>query len=209
MQTSIAAICPSPTQKINEISLENSQQEYIYILLSQTGTRVSRFIQLFTRAPYNHASIAVDNTLCQLYSFCRNEVHKPLPATFNREQIGTGVFALHPHIPCEIYAVPVTPQCKENFLRCLDELKRNRSAYSYNLLGLCTTFFHIRWRRQYKMHCAEFTARMLEAAGVSLEKGASLYKPDDFRRLPAAKLLYHGELNTFRKHHPAITFLSA
>ena len=183
-------------------------QGYFYIVLSQSGTKVSRCIKLFTRKPYNHASVAVDLTLDELYSFSRNNTRYPLPATFNREMIGAGTFGLFHHIPCEIYAVPITPEEKQKFLEYIDYFKALRTCYSYNFLGLFSTFLHIRWTRKEKMHCAEFVANLLQHVGMELEKQPSLYTPDDFRHLPNATLVYRGELNQFyqnrRKYVPLL-----
>jgi len=176
-------------------------QEYMFILLSQTGTRVLKFIQLFTKKPYNYASIALDLSLEEIYSFCRTFRHFPLPATFNQEVIGKGTFGMFQQIPCEIYVIPLTIESKRKLTVYLDHFKLCRSRYSYNLLGLCTTYLHICWMRQRKMHCAEFVARILEYTGVTLEKSPSLYTPDDLRHLPAAKLVYRGELNRFYAIH--------
>lgn len=172
-------------------------QEYLYILLSQTGTKVSRCIKLFTRKPYNHASVAVDLSLEELYSFCRNDCRHPLPATFNREIVGSGTFGMFHTIPCEIYAIPITSAEKQKFRQYIEYLKASRSLYSYNLLGLCTTFLHIRWTRKKKMHCAEFVANVLQYVGVKLSKQPSLYTPDDLRYVQDALLVYRGELNHF------------
>ena len=35
------------------------QTRKVYIVLSQTGTVLSRILKLYTRAPYNHSSIAL------------------------------------------------------------------------------------------------------------------------------------------------------
>ncbi len=55
--------------------------DVLLIVLSQTGTCVARFIRLFTRKPYNHASVSLDLSLEEIYSFCRTYRHLPLPAT--------------------------------------------------------------------------------------------------------------------------------
>lgn len=54
-------------------------QDHIFVLLMQTGTSVAKVLQFFTRKPYNHASVALDLTLEEMYSFCRNHIHFPLP----------------------------------------------------------------------------------------------------------------------------------
>lgn len=172
-------------------------QEYLFVLITQTGTNVSKCIKLFTRKPYNHASVAMDLTLEEMYSFCRTYRHFPLPATFNREIVGKGTLGQFLTIPCEIYAIPVSAESKKEFNRYLEHFKTCRSNYSYNILGLCTTFLRIRWSRSKKLHCSEFVARLLQYTGVHLEKPASLYTPDDLRYIPNALLIYRGELNRF------------
>ena len=49
-------------------------QDHIFVLLMQTGTSVAKVLQFFTRKPYNHASVALDLTLEEMYSFCRNHI---------------------------------------------------------------------------------------------------------------------------------------
>lgn len=88
-------------------------QDYIFVLLMQTGTSVAKVLQFFTRKPYNHASVALDLTLEEMYSFCRNHIHFPLPAGFNQEIVGEGTLGRFLVIPCEIYAIPVTKEKKQ------------------------------------------------------------------------------------------------
>ena len=42
-------------------------QDHIFVLLMQTGTSVAKVLQFFTRKPYNHASVALDLTLEEMY----------------------------------------------------------------------------------------------------------------------------------------------
>ena len=94
-------------------------QDHIFVLLMQTGTSVAKVLQFFTRKPYNHASVALDLTLEEMYSFCRNHIHFPLPAGFNQEIVGEGTLGRFLVIPCEIYAIPVTKEKKqEHKLHC-------------------------------------------------------------------------------------------
>lgn len=48
-------------------------EQDIWIVLTGTGTWFSRMIQYFTKAPLNHASIAFDSELCEVYSFGRKK----------------------------------------------------------------------------------------------------------------------------------------
>ena len=151
-------------------------QDYIFVLLMQTGTSVAKVLQFFTRKPYNHASVALDLTLEEMYSFCRNHIHFPLPAGFNQEIVGEGTLGRFLVIPY---------------------FKNHRSMFSYNVLGLGTTFLRIRWSRKHKLHCSQFVATLLAQSGVRLNKPLSLHTPDDLRYISDAHLIYRGELNRF------------
>ena len=52
----------------NKIKNDN---EYVYVVVSQTGTILSLMLKFFTKAKYNHASISLDNKLDEMYSFGR------------------------------------------------------------------------------------------------------------------------------------------
>jgi hypothetical protein len=172
-------------------------QEYVFVLLMQTGTAVAKVLQFFTRKPYNHASIALDLTLEEMYSFCRNQTRFPLPAGFNQEIVGQGTLGQFAVIPCEIYAIPITAEKKQEFCKNLEFFKQNRTMFSYNVLGLGTTFLRIKWTRKNKMHCSQFVATLLAQSGVKLNKPLSLHTPDDLRYISDANLIYRGELNRF------------
>ena len=158
-------------------------QDHIFVLLMQTGTSVAKVLQFFTRKPYNHASVALDLTLEEMYSFCRI--------------VGEGTLGRFLVIPCEIYAIPVTKEKKQEFEQNLAYFKNHRSMFSYNVLGLGTTFLRIRWSRKHKLHCSQFVATLLAQSGIRLNKPLSLHTPDDLRYISDAHLIYRGELNRF------------
>lgn len=178
-------------------SSDSVNQRYLYIVLTRTDTNIARFIRVITRKPYSHASIAMDISLQQLFSFCRNYPAIPLPATFNEELIGQGTFGRFDDIPCEIYEIPVT---EEQYRHCMEQIGHFlacRKEYSYSLTGLCSVLLQIERELRNKFVCSQFVAYMLQECDVSLEKPASLYSPEDLRHLPAAKLIYRGELNHY------------
>ena len=69
-------------------------QDYIYLVIIQTGTRPARFFKFITRKPYNHVSLAADINLTEMYSFCRTYRRIPFPATFNKEIVGQGTLEI-------------------------------------------------------------------------------------------------------------------
>lgn len=172
-------------------------EEYIYLIIAQTGTRPARFFRFFTKKPYNHVSLSGDVTLSEMYSFCRTYRRFPLPATFNKETVGQGTLGKFRYIPCEIYRIPVTPGQKSEYNRIIRHFANSRSVYSYNLLGLLAVYFNIEWNRRKSFVCSQFVAYTMDKIGIPLEKPFCLYKPDDFRSFPGSTLIYSGELNSF------------
>lgn len=172
-------------------------QDYIYIIMTQTGTRPARFFRFFTKKPYNHVSLSGDERLSEMYSFCRTYCRMPLPATFNKEVVGKGTLGKFEFIPCEIYKIPVTPEQKHEYEEIIHHFIQNNNIYSYNILGIIAIYFNIEWNRKRNFLCSQFVAYTMDKIGIHLEKPFSLYKPDDFRHFPGATLVYTGELNSF------------
>lgn len=50
-----------------------SRDKEIYVLLTDTGTVLTKIIRSFTKDPLNHASIAFDQDLNEVYSFGRKK----------------------------------------------------------------------------------------------------------------------------------------
>lgn len=172
-------------------------ENYVYLILAQTGTVPARFFRFFTKKPYNHVSLSGSITLSEMYSFCRTYKRFALPATFNKEIVGKGTLGLFGTIPCEIYRIPVTNEQKEMYGRLIKHFIDNRNIYSYNILGVLAVYLNIEWKRKKSFLCSQFVAYIMDKIGIRLEKPFCLYKPDDFRHFPDAELVYAGELNTF------------
>ncbi|HRU97039.1 hypothetical protein [Ruminococcus sp. XPD3002] len=172
-------------------------EEYIYLIVAQTGTRPARFFRFITKKPYNHVSLSGDVSLSEMYSFCRTYQPFPLPATFNKEIVGKGTLGKYDFIPCEIYRISVTGEQKKEYDRIIRHFSDNRNIYSYNVLGLLAVYLNIEWNRKKSFVCSQFVAYTMDKIGIPLEKPFCLYKPDDFRKFPGATLVYSGELNSF------------
>lgn len=172
-------------------------QDYIYLIVAQTGTNVAKFFKLITKKPYNHVSLAGDVNLSEMYSFCRTYQPFPIPATFNKEIVGKGTLGKYGTIPCEIYRIPVTKKQKQAFEEIIQHFEEYRNIYSYNILGLVAVYLNIEWNRKKNFLCSQFVAYTIEKMGIELEKPFCLYTPNDFRNFPNATLVYEGELNSF------------
>lgn len=170
----------------------------IYIMLSQTNTGCSRILQFFTRAPYNHASIALDEDLNSLYSFARQNLYIPLIAGFVKEDISEGIYKIHDNTLCEIYRLSITQDQYEILEKSIQKFKDNEDKYRYNFAGLVAMLFNIPFERQHHYVCSQFVAHVLqEAKAVEFEKHFTLMRPYDFKSLSDLDLIYSGKLSEY------------
>jgi hypothetical protein len=175
-----------------------SGDRYIYVVLTQTGTNICKAIKLFTRKPYNHASITCDTELDGMFSFCRLYFNRPLPAGFMQEKIRGGAFDMFKTTPCEVYAIKVTDEQFERYSQIIHHFKEHTDIYSYNVLGLFALAFGISVRRKHRFVCSQFVAYVLKQAGiVNFQKDIFAITPDDLRYLANAELVYRGELRDY------------
>ena len=175
------------------------ENKYIYVVVTQTGTRISKTIKYFTNAPFNHSSITDDDGLINYFSFSRFYKHSPLPAGFMRENIFTGVFGMFKKIPCEIYRIKVSNQQYCRFNKLISHFDKHTNSFSYNLLGLVTMPLGIPFQRKNKFVCSQFVAFVLHQTGIAkFNKDISLVTPDDLRKISNSELFYSGD---FKKLH--------
>ena len=177
----------------------------IYIVTSQTGTKFSRFLHLFNRAEYNHASIAMDGSLDILYSFGRQCLWLPIASGFVREKPGRGIYRRYQDTQCAVYRVTVT---EEQYL-CLREVicrfEEEEWNYRYNFLGLLTIMAGIPFHRRHRFVCSQFVAFVLRESGIwRPEKDVFLIRPQDFSAIPGAQLVYQGRLNDYAAQRPRL-----
>ncbi|BCZ44812.1 hypothetical protein psyc5s11_08790 [Clostridium gelidum] len=169
-----------------------------YIMITQTGTKFSRVLQLFTHAPYNHASIALDENLESLYSFARQNLYIPIFAGFVKEDINKGVYKLHDNTLCKIYRISISEKQYLSLQKSIEEFERNEDKYSYNFVGLLTMLFNIPYHREHHYVCSQFVAYLLhDSKSINFEKHFSLVRPQDFTSLSELNLIYSGKLSNY------------
>lgn len=174
-------------------------EKSIYILLTDTGTWFSRMIKLYTRFPYNHASIALDDKLERLYSFGRKVYYNPFSAGFVKERMDQGVFFHHKKTKCCLYKLTVDEEQYEKIEEIIYHFDRLADHYKYNLLGIFAIALNFRLQRNNAFTCSQFVATVLQASGFPfLIKSPELMRPDDFLHLPNLELIYEGKLHEYK-----------
>ena len=74
----------------------SNQNRQLYIVISQTGTLLSRILKQITDAEYNHASISLSRNLERMCSFGRRHPYNPFWGGFVIESPRTGTFKRFP-----------------------------------------------------------------------------------------------------------------
>ncbi|MNI13588.1 hypothetical protein D3C73_668210 [compost metagenome] len=170
----------------------------VFILLTNTGTLFTKLIQGYTRAPYNHASIAFDRGLTELYSFGRKNPSNPLNGGFVREDLHTGTFSKYPNTTCVIYELHVSGREVEKMRRVLHVFIRSRQKYLYNMLGVIGIALKEPVEFSNSYFCSQFVAEILDRSGIKLwNKLPALVTPDDFRQSDRLELIYQGKLREY------------
>lgn len=167
-------------------------QGYIYLLFTNTGSLLTKTIGLYTRAEYNHVSIAIDSEMIEVYSFGRRQINNPLWGGFVREKTNETFFQ---NADCSIYKYAVTPAQSGKIRNLLSQFSRRKNSYRYNLLGLLGVLFNIPIQRADAYFCSQFVSYLLiEASIATFEKPPELITPQDIQSLPGLIPMYQGKL---------------
>ncbi|MDQ8733761.1 hypothetical protein [Paenibacillus sp. LHD-38] len=200
-------------------SLDNEITDSIYILLTDTGTLFTRLIKGFTGAPYNHASLVLDENLEEIYSFGRKRVNNPLHAGFVKEDVYQGTFRHFPETRCRLLRIAVTEQQKTALLKVISEFEKDKNRYRYNLIGLIGVLLEMDLQPAHSYFCSQFVAETLRSSGIQMwDHPSTLVTPNDFLVHESVQVIYDGPLYEYPKldrqrlgqlqkpHYPTVLF---
>ncbi|WP_066186166.1 hypothetical protein [Gracilibacillus timonensis] len=168
------------------------RQEHIYLLFTNTGTLLTKAIGLYTKAEYNHVSVALDVNLNETYSFGRKHHRNPFWGGFVKENIQERFFL---EADCSIYAYPINAKQIKKLQGTLNFFRSRENTYHYNLWELFGLMFNKPIQRSNAYFCSQFVAYLLIEAGiVSFDKPPELITPQDIQQLPGLIAIYQGKL---------------
>lgn len=168
----------------------------VYIILTHTGTIVSRLIKYYTRHEFSHVSIALDEELNKMYSFGRLNPYNTFIAGFVNEKIDAGTFKRFKKTKSAVYSLDITDEQYEKVEQAILKVEQERDKYSFNMLGLVYAAFDKKRNKEYCLYCAEFVKYVLEEAEIELGL-PKVIKPEYFKSLPELKLIYKGMLKKY------------
>lgn len=174
-----------------------SANSYIYIVLTSSGTYFSKMIKYYTKAPLNHASIAFDAELNEVYSFGRKNAANPFNAGLVREDYRSPFFHTS---ECAVFRLKVTVEQYETMHHLVKEMMNKQHTYKYHLLGLIGVMLQIELHRENAYFCSQFVSYVLSQAGVSpVRKPPHFVKPSDFEDADMLQELFRGSLAAYTK----------
>ncbi|MFD0588905.1 hypothetical protein ACFQZE_12960 [Paenibacillus sp. GCM10027627] len=167
----------------------------IFVLLTDTGTVLTKLIRSFTKDPLNHASIAFDVNLNDVYSFGRKNPSNPFFAGFVKENVRGPFFE---DSMCALYRCRVSVTTYNSIRSQIQHFEQYHELYKYNLVGMLGVVFNIEWERRYAYFCSQFVATVFERSGMNLvDKSPLLVTPGDLQNTSQLELVYHGSLHAY------------
>lgn len=179
---------------MNEIKEEKNKN--VYIVLTYTGTVLSKIIKLYTKSEFSHASLSLDENLNEMYSFGRLNAYNPFIGGFVHENIKWGTFKRFNKTKAAIYSLKLTEKQYQIIKDTIIEIKKDKEKYKFNLIGLIAIAIKLDIKRNKKFYCAEFIKYLLELANIELDL-PKLIKPNDFQYLTELELEYKGTLSSY------------
>jgi hypothetical protein len=180
--------------------VEQNFSNNIYVLLSDTGTCFTRLIQGFTGAPFNHASLVLDENLQEVYSFGRKYAKNPLFAGFVKEDVYEGTFRHFPNTRCVLLRIPVSGEQRAAISQVIQQFNEKKHTYRYNLIGLLGVLLDVDFKLADSFFCSQFVAEVLRISGMKLwERPSALVTPNDFLVHEKFEVVYEGLLFDYPK----------
>lgn len=169
----------------------------IYIILTYSGTFLSKIIKYYTRDEFSHVSIALDSELKKMYSFGRLNPYNPFWGGFVHEGVNFGTFKRFSRTRAKVYSLEVEDEQYEKVQEAIYYIKKIRKQYKFNILGLFAVGFKKKIRSNKSFYCAEFVKYALDKAKIETNL-PDLVKPENFKEIKNIKLEYDGLLKFYR-----------
>ncbi len=177
---------------------ENNEKQYIYVVLSQTGTILSLLLKWVTKAKFNHASLSTDEKLDEMYSFGRKYPNNIFYGAFVKEHPSFGTFKKFKNTYSRILKIQVTKEQKELVKNTVSEMYSHKKDYKFDILGLFVAGFGKKLKRKNYFYCSEYVRTVLVKCNI-IEKDVlpEIIKPIDFLSLTNTEFVYEGNLKEY------------
>ena len=180
-----------------DASNESTGNKKVYIVLSQTGTILSRILKLITHAPYNHSSIALSEDLQTMYSFGRVNPYNPFIGGFVQESPAYGTFKRFKNTKVMVLETEISSDTYSELGQLIQQMMKEKARYHYNYLGLFLAAIRVHRQKRDCYYCSEFVKAMVVRMGLpGAEEIPDIVKPIHFLTVPH-KTVYVGKLQEY------------
>lgn len=177
---------------------ETVKNSEIYIVISQTGTLLSRILKGITHKAYNHASITPYGDLHIMYSFGRKNPYNPFWAGFVTESPDFGTFKRFSETKVIVLSIKIEEETYQKICNTLNTMLEDPKSYRYNYFGLWFAAFHITVTGKNRYYCSEFVREILKLHSVcGSDKLQKIVHPMHFLSMPNVTTIYKGKLKDF------------
>lgn len=170
----------------------------IYVVISRTGTFLSKIIRRVTGDKYTHAALSLEGDLNVMYSFGRKFAYFPFYGAFVKESRNFGVMKRFPHADIAVIELTLEDDKYDEVKSYITEMYANRKNYGYNYKGLFLAKRGIVVRRENRFYCSEFVKDILERFNIVL-KGelTEAVRPAEMLKLSEGRVIFTGKLCEF------------
>ena len=176
---------------------ESGQTKKVYIVLSQTGTVLSRILKLVTRAPYNHSSIALTDDLQTMYSFGRVNPYNPFLGGFVQESPAYGTFKRFKNTKVMVLETEISEDVYSELGQLIQQMMKEQARYHYNYWGLFLAALRIPVKKRNCYYCSEVVKAMVVRMKLpGAEEIPDIVKPMHFLTVPH-KTVFVGKLQEY------------
>ena len=175
--------------------------EKAYIILTNTGTALSKLVRFYTRDEYAHVSISMDKKLKHMYSFGRLNPYNPFIGGFVHEATNRGTFKRFYKTKAKILEIEVSDEQYHELKRAIVKVKKERRIYKFNVLGLFVIPLKIKYRKNHYFYCGEFIKYLIDQAHIE-NTLPELIRPEDFIEFEKENhenVVYEGLLRDYNK----------
>lgn len=180
----------------------------MYIVLTHTGTLLSRMIKMYTKNEFSHSSLALDKDLNYMYSFGRLHPNNPFIGGFVHEYINRGTFKRFFRTTSRVYEIDVTDEQYEKAKNIIEKLEKRKKEYKFNIIGLFLVSVKVKFNSEKSFYCAEFVKYVLEESGI-IKDLPKLIKPEDFKQIENKRVVYEGLLRKYKYQEEKIATVKA
>ena len=178
--------------------LAEQKTKKLYIVISQTGTLLSRILKAITGAEYNHASICLDEDLQYMYSFGRKNPYNPFRAGFVTESPNFGTFKRFSDTKVKVLSIDISNEKHKAICDRINYMLENKKQFGYNYLGLWLAWFKIVVKSKSRFYCSEFVKDILVKSNIDgSEDLGDIPQPVHFLNIPNTNLVYTGKLKDY------------